>query len=109
MGHGGSTILPDTLVSTEWLADNLGSPGLVVVDIRGYVKTTDLGQGGQHADYIAARDEYDADHVPGAVFVDWTSDIIDPAAEVKAQLAPANRFAEAMSERGIGDETNVVI
>src|SRR5688572_716377 len=109
MGTGGTTILPDSLVSTEWLAANLGRQGMVVVDIRGYVKTTDLGEGRQHAEYVGARDEYEAGHVPGAVFVDWTCDITDPAAEVKAQLAPPAGFAAAMAERGIGDGTDVVI
>ena len=109
MTADGRTQLPDVLVSTDWLAERLGAPGLAVVDIRGYVKTTDLGEGQQRADYVAARDEYDAGHVPGAVFVDWTVDIVDPNASVRAQLAPPGRFATAMEERGIGDETDVVI
>jgi thiosulfate/3-mercaptopyruvate sulfurtransferase len=103
------SILPGTLVSPEWLAERLAVPGLQIVDIRGYVKTEDLGQGRQHAEYVGARDEYDWDHIPSSVFVDWTTDIVDPEHEVKAQLAPADRFAEAMSQRGIGDETDVVV
>lgn len=108
-GPDAHTILPDSLVSTGWLADHLGAENLVVVDIRGYVKTADLGDGRQRADYLAARDEYDAGHVPGADFVDWTTDITDPEAEIKAQLAQASRFATAMESRGIGDATDVVI
>jgi thiosulfate/3-mercaptopyruvate sulfurtransferase len=108
MGETGPTILPDDLVSTAWLAEHLADPALRVVDIRGYVKTTDLGEGRQQADYLAARDEYDAGHIPGAVFVDWTVDITDPDDAVKAQLAPPDRFAAAMAERGIGDGTDVV-
>ena len=49
--------LPGTLVSTEWLSEHMDDPNLRVADIRGYVHTTDLGEGGQHADYVAARDE----------------------------------------------------
>jgi thiosulfate/3-mercaptopyruvate sulfurtransferase len=101
--------LPDTLVSTDWLAAHLDDPNVRVVDIRGYVHTTDLGEGKQHADYVAARDEYDAGHIPGAVYVDWTQDITDPDNPVKVQIAPPARFAQAMEERGIGDETDVVI
>ncbi len=101
--------LPNSLVSTEWLAANLGTPHLTVVDIRGYVRTTDLGEGRQYADYLAARDEYDAGHIPCAVFVDWTVDITDPAGDIKAQIAGPDRFAAAMGARGIGDETEVVI
>ncbi len=102
------SILPGTLVSPEWLVERLTHPGLQIVDIRGYVKTEDLGEGRQHAEYVGARDEYDREHIPGSVFVDWTTDIVDLDHEVKAQLAPADRFTEAMSRCGIGDENDVV-
>lgn len=101
--------VPDTLVSTEWLAEHLDDPSLRVIDIRGYVKTIDLGEGKQAAEYVAAPDEYAAGHIPGAVFVDWTTDITDPDNPVKAQLAPPERFAEVMATRGIGDDTAVVV
>lgn len=103
------SILPGTLVSPEWLAAHLDAPGLRVVDIRGYVKTEDLGNGRQKADYLGAGDEYAQAHIPGSVFVDWTSDITDPDSPIKAQLAPPDRFAQAMASRGIGNEIDVVI
>jgi thiosulfate/3-mercaptopyruvate sulfurtransferase len=104
------TILPDSLVSTEWLQTHLGSEGLMIVDIRGYVKSSPVGDTGQQtAEYLAAIDEYLAGHIPGSVFVDWTSDITDPNDEVRVQLAPPDRFREAMESRGIGDETDVVV
>jgi thiosulfate/3-mercaptopyruvate sulfurtransferase len=96
------------LVSVDWLADHLDRPGARVVDIRGYVRTTDLGGGKQRAEYAGALDEYAAGHIPGAVFIDWTSDITDPDHPVKAQLAGPERFAAAMEARGIGDDTFVV-
>jgi thiosulfate/3-mercaptopyruvate sulfurtransferase len=102
-------VLPGTLVSTGWLAEHLGQPGLRVVDIRGYVNTTDLGGGRQRAEYVGAGDEYAAGHIPGSVFVDWTIDIADPDDPVPAQIAPPAQFAAAMAERGIGDETHVVV
>lgn len=104
-----TSLLPGTIVSTDWLQAHLGTPRLVVVDIRGYVKTTDLGNGLQHADYVGAAEEYDAGHIPGAVYVDWTVDIVDPDNEVKAQIASPARFADAMGSRGIGDDTDVVV
>ena len=109
MSEAGNSILPDTLVSTEWLADHLGVPSLRVVDSRGYVKSVDLGGGRQRAEYVGAPEEYAAGHIPGAVFVDWTADITDPDNPVKAQIAPPARFAAAMAERGIGDDSDVVI
>lgn len=103
------TILPDTLVSSDWLEEHLGDPQVRVVDIRGYVDTTDLGGGRQRAEYRGARDEYERGHIPGSVFVDWTQDIIDPDSPIKVQIAPAARFKAAMEARGIGDESDVVI
>jgi thiosulfate/3-mercaptopyruvate sulfurtransferase len=96
------------LVDTAWLAAHLNQPMLRVVDIRGYVNTTDHGNGRQKAEYLGAPDEYEAAHIPGAVFVDWTRDIIDPDADVAAQLAPPGVFKAAMERIGVGDDTDIV-
>lgn len=103
------TELPGSLVSTEWLQQNLGIDHLSIVDIRGYVNSRDLGGGRQEADYVAATDEYAASHIPGAVFVDWTRDIVDPDDPVKVQIARPHDFKKAMEAIGIGDETAVVV
>ena len=81
----------EPLVTTRWLADRLGSPELRVVDMRGHVRTRAVAEGVDEADYVGARDEYLAGHIPGAVYVDWTSDIVDPDDPVPAQIAPAER------------------
>ncbi len=99
----------DPLVTTDWLAEHLRDPDLRVVDIRGYVKKTDLGEGRQRAEYLGARAEYDEAHIPGAVYVDWTRDITDPDDPVPVQVAPPERFAELMASLGIGDDTRVVV
>jgi thiosulfate/3-mercaptopyruvate sulfurtransferase len=91
------------LVSTHWLTSNLGTAGLRVVDIRGKVMPP-----GSKPRYFAKRDDYEAGHIPGAVFVDWTRDIVDPLDSVPGQIAGPDRFAEKMSELGIGDDTLVV-
>jgi thiosulfate/3-mercaptopyruvate sulfurtransferase len=100
---------PGTLVETEWLAAHLGHPDLRIVDMRGYVKTVALGDGKQGAQYLGARDEYEAGHIPGASYVDWTKDIVNPDDPVPAQLATPEGFAALMGRLGIGDETPVVI
>ncbi|MEW6635297.1 MAG: sulfurtransferase [Actinomycetota bacterium] len=99
----------DALVSTEWLAGHIDDPGVRVVDIRGYVRKREVAPGRQEAEYLAARGEYEMSHIPGAVFVDWTRDITDPDDPVPVQVAPPERFAEAMGSRGIGDGTRVVV
>ncbi len=99
----------DPLAKTGWLQDHLEDPNLRVVDIRGYVKKSDLGDGRQGAEYLPAREEYDESHVPGAIFVDWTRDITDPDDPVPAQVAPPERFADLMGSLGIGNDTHVVV
>lgn len=101
--------LPGDLVTVDWLAEHLEDANLRVVDIRGYVKTEDLGGGRQKSVYLAAPEEYAEGHIPGAVFVDWTKDIIDPNGAVKAQIATPEQFKAAMEARGIGDDTAVVV
>lgn len=97
------------LVDVDWLAERFDKPGIRVVDIRGAVKTEELGGGRQRATYAGAPEEYLEGHIPGAVFIDWTRDIVDPDAEVKAQIALPERFKETMELRGIGDDTTVVV
>lgn len=98
----------DPIVSTVWLEDRLGDPDLRVVDCRGYVVTRPVGPGVEKADYLGAEREYLAGHIPGAVYVDWTRDIIDPDDPVRVQVARPGQFAEAMGSRGIGSATHVV-
>jgi thiosulfate/3-mercaptopyruvate sulfurtransferase len=105
------TLIPGSLVSTDWLEEHLLESAVRVVDIRGYVKTVDAGTGDgkQISTYAGAKDEYDQAHIPGAVFVDWTTDIIDPDDPVSVQIASPERFKAAMEALGIGDETDVVV
>jgi thiosulfate/3-mercaptopyruvate sulfurtransferase len=98
----------DPLVSSDWLAEHLADPGIRIVDIRGYVTTRPDGPGVEIATYRGAPEEYRAGHIPGAVFVDWTVDIVDLDDPVPAQVATPEWFAQAMAERGIGDETHVI-
>lgn len=98
----------DPLVSTDWLAEHLGDPSVRVVDIRGYVTTRPVGPGVEEATYRGAPEEYLAGHIPGAVFVDWTADIVDPDDPVPAQVARPDRFAARMGALGIDESTRVV-
>src|SRR3954447_20436047 len=100
---------PGTLVETDWFAAHLDHPDLRIVDIRGAVATVTAANGERQTQYAAARDDYAAGHIPGAIFVDWTADIVDPDDPVPVQLAPPARFAARLGELGIGDDSAVVI
>ena len=95
------------LVETSWLAEHLGDPHLRIVDMRGYVRTVERN-GLQDAEYVGARADYEQGHIPGAIYIDWSRDIVDPDDEVEAQVASPERFAEVLRQRGIGDSHLVV-
>lgn len=95
------------LVETAWLAEHLHDPHLRLVDMRGYVRAIER-DGVQDALYVGAREEYERAHLPGAVYIDWSSDLTDPDDPVEAQVAPPARFAALMEHRGIGDEHLVI-
>ncbi len=96
------------LVETDWLAEHLNDPQVRVVDMRGYVKLTNFEDGYQESEYIGARDDYEQGHIPGAIYLDWTTDIVDTADPVQAQVAGAERLAQVLGAAGIGDEHIVV-
>jgi thiosulfate/3-mercaptopyruvate sulfurtransferase len=95
------------LVETSWLAAHIDDPHVRSVDMRGYVRTVERN-GVQDALYVGAHEDYEQGHIPGAVYIDWSSDIVDPDDVVEAQIAPPALFAAAMERVGIGDEHLVV-
>ena len=79
---------PDRLVSTSWLADHLGEPGLVVVE--------------SDEDVLL----YETGHIPGAVKIDWHTDLND---EVTRDYVDGEAFAALAAAKGISRDTTVVI
>jgi thiosulfate/3-mercaptopyruvate sulfurtransferase len=98
------------LVEASWLAEHLDDPQVRIVDMRGYVRTVPRkgAEGLQDATYMGARDEYERGHIPGAVYIDWTEDIVDLEDDVEAQIAQEEQFAEVMERLGIGNQHLVV-
>lgn len=86
------------LVATRWLADNLGSPGLVVLDASRHLPAANRDP----------RAEYEAAHIPGARFLDLPS-LTDPGSPVPAALPNAGQLGERLGTLGIGANDRVVI
>lgn len=97
-----SPVFLSPVVSTQWLADHLGSESLVLLDVS--VRTE--GEGAQRH-HVGDHDAYVAGHIPGAVFVDLPADFATSPTELghpgSAELVAAIRAA------GIGDESRVVL
>jgi thiosulfate/3-mercaptopyruvate sulfurtransferase len=88
---------PELLATTDWLAENLGRPEIRILDVRWRPDGT-------------ARAAYVAGHLPGAMHVDWSTELADrDEAGGAILLAAPDRVAAAMARSGVGDGTTLVI
>lgn len=88
----------ELLVSTDWLANELGASDLRIVDATKFM--ADAGRNPQA--------EYEAGHIPGAVFMDL-SELTDTNSAVENMLPPAEKFASRMQSLGLGDGSRIVL
>jgi len=79
---------PGAIVSTEWVAEHLDDPGLVVAE--------------SDEDVLL----YETGHIPGAVKLDWHTELNDP---VTRDYVDGAGFAALMGEKGIGRDTTLVL
>jgi thiosulfate/3-mercaptopyruvate sulfurtransferase len=86
------------LVETDWLAERLNAPGMVVLDAS-------LGTG---ADGLPAFEAYKQAHIPGALFFD-IDDLSDTANPNPNMLPAPEKFAARMRKMGIGDGMKVIV
>ncbi len=78
---------PERLVTTDWLEKHLGEDGLVVAE--------------SDEDVLL----YETGHIPGAVKVDWHTELND---QVTRDYLDGTRFAQLMSEKGISRDSTVI-
>ena len=88
----------NSLVTTEWLAGELGARDLRVADAA--LLDPALGRD--------ARAEYDAGHIPGAVFLDL-AELRDTGSPLPNTLPPAEKVASRLGRLGLGDGTRIVL
>jgi thiosulfate/3-mercaptopyruvate sulfurtransferase len=79
---------PEALVSTDWIQNNLGLDGLVIVE--------------SDEDVLL----YETGHIPGAVKIDWHTDLNDP---VTRDYLDGKAFSDLLSRKGISRDSTVVI
>jgi thiosulfate/3-mercaptopyruvate sulfurtransferase len=78
---------PSRLVTTGWVAEHLGTPGLVIVE--------------SNEDPLL----YDVGHLPGAVRIDWHTELQDP---ITRDYVDGAGFAALMDAKGIGRDDTIV-
>lgn len=88
----------DSLVSTDWLASELGAPDLRLLDATLFLPGADRD----------ARAEYAAAHIPGARFLDIEA-VSDPASPLPHTWPSPELFASRMRALGLGDHDRIII
>lgn len=78
----------NSLVSTQWVEDNLGADGVVLIEVD--------------EDTTA----YDKGHIKGAIKLDWTTDLQD---QVRRDFVSKDQFSALLSERGVSNDDTVVL
>ena len=85
-------------VSTQWLADHLVDPDVTIIDASWYLPTQNRN----------GRTEYEAGHIPGAVFFD-IDEISDKTSSLPHMLPDAAQFAQHMARLGISDQAHLIV
>jgi thiosulfate/3-mercaptopyruvate sulfurtransferase len=88
----------DPMVSVAWLASKLTAPDIRVVDASSFMPGSDRD----------ARAEYDAGHIPGAVFFD-INEICDLDTDLPHMMPSAEKFASRVKKLGLGDGCRIVV
>jgi thiosulfate/3-mercaptopyruvate sulfurtransferase len=90
--------MPTPFVTTQWLAEHLTDPDVVVVDASWYLPTAGRD----------ARAEYLAGHIPGAVFFPL-DEIADRSTDLPHMLPSPRDFAQAVGAMGITETMTIVV
>ncbi|HEV7415458.1 MAG TPA: 3-mercaptopyruvate sulfurtransferase, partial [Tianweitania sediminis] len=85
-------------VSQQWLLENLKTPGVSLVDASWYLPA-------QNRDPKA---EYDAAHIPGAVFFDHDL-VVDPQSELPHTLPSPQDFARWAGSMGLTENDTIIV
>lgn len=85
------------LVSTQWLAEELGKPDLVVFDATKYLPNEPKD----------GRAEFVRAHIAGARYFD-IDQIADPDTDLPHMVPTPGRFAKLMGELGVSNQSRVV-
>jgi thiosulfate/3-mercaptopyruvate sulfurtransferase len=76
------------LVTTDWLAEHLDDPGIRIVEVD------------------EDTDAYQRGHIPGAVAVNWNTDLQDP---LRRDFVSPEAFAKLQDSLGITNDTTVIL
>lgn len=86
------------IVETDWLAEHLNAPDLIVLDGSWHLPTENRDP----------KREFLAEHIPGAMFFD-IDDLSDEKSPLPHMLPSTVKFASRMKKMGVGDGMRIVV
>lgn len=94
----------DSLVTTDWLASELGAEDLVVLDCTIFLRMGDNG-------YISESGlaKFEEAHIPGASFADLNEALVDADSHLRYAVPTPEHFGAAMERLGVSDARRVVL
>lgn len=93
-----TTDYPTPTVSTDWLADHLNDPTVVVLDSSFYLPAMNLDP----------KAEFRQKRIPGARYFDFDKTICDQNASLAHMLPNADYFAQEVGKLGVSNDSFVV-
>ena len=95
---------PEFLVTTDWLAQHLDDPKVVVFDC-----TTHLIPDPKITyQVVPGREDFAKGHIPGAQFIDMLRDVSDTSQKFRFMRQSPEDFASAMRRFGLNNTSRVV-
>lgn len=90
--------MSNDIVSTEWLAQHLGSPDIAILDASWHLPASGRN----------AKKEFLDGHIPGGQFFD-IDEIADTSSSLPHMLPSPEKFSSRMRNMGIGDGKRVIV
>lgn len=89
---------PNALVSTDWLANNIGNESVVILDATWHLPPLQKD----------AKADFEKAHIDGAIYFDIDA-ISDANNDLPHMLPSASKFGQAIGDMGINNDTHVVV
>lgn len=97
----------DFLVSTAWLQDNLDQPDVRIFDCAVIMRLAQSGPSPYEIE--SGRASYEQGHIPGAGFLDLTSDFSNQNTKQRFMMPEYAQLQDALSAQGVGNDHHVVL
>lgn len=98
---------PEAIVTGDWLEAHLGDPDLRIYDCTTYLRYEE-GTGRPYR-VEPGRADYEAGHIPGAVFLDLQGEFSDDGAPTRFMRLSPQATADAFARHGVSADSRVIL